>query len=76
MQEAGRMQDPRYQEDFFFQREQTLSEGFQSAFSIFHYHHDMVEATCSCQGNVLRGEWQQGCELGRKTEGMLQSSWW
>lgn len=52
------MQDPRYQEGFFLQRERTLSEGFQSAFSIFHCHCDLVEATCSCQVSVLRGEWQ------------------
>lgn len=31
------MQDPRYQEDFFFQGEQTLSEAFQSTFSIFQW---------------------------------------
>lgn len=30
------MQDPRYQ-DFFLQGEQTLSVGFQSTFSIFHW---------------------------------------
>lgn len=31
------MEDPRYQEDFFLQGKQTLSEGFQSTFSIFYW---------------------------------------
>lgn len=38
--------------------EQALSEGLESAVSILHWCRDLVEATCSCQGNILRAEWQ------------------
>lgn len=50
------MQDPKYQEDFFLQGEQTLSEGFQSTFNIFHWlKHCVVVRVVSWEGIGNRG---------------------
>lgn len=41
---------------------------------LFPWHCDLIESTRSCQGDVLRGEWQQGYELSIKAEGRWQLS--